>query len=146
MATTGPGMLVFPKRPHRGPEAEFDRIDLSLCIGNQNGRLTGWEKQVVPCITSEHLLTCPSGNYLPTCGGCKTLRQKQDIKLSCNCFDNQGRRPGSSVDLSEYPCFTRSFSMLIIFVDGFIFNQDGTLGCYSNLGNKTLVGPKPTPS
>lgn len=25
-------------------KANFDRINLELCIGNRNGRLTGWEK------------------------------------------------------------------------------------------------------
>ncbi|KAJ9157196.1 hypothetical protein NKR23_g157 [Pleurostoma richardsiae] len=90
-------------------------IDLNWCIGNNQGQLAG----------------ANNGFYLASCGNCTTFfdqgwQNNANVYLGCNCWTSLGTFPYSTVNLNQ-----------------FVFNSDGTMGCFSHLGNQTLAGPFP---
>ncbi|KAH9891501.1 hypothetical protein F4778DRAFT_751868 [Xylariomycetidae sp. FL2044] len=70
------------------------------------------------------LLATDSGNYFNTCLNCTVRGSNVDFLLNCNCLSPDGRVREASFDLNRI-----------------VFNQNGTLGCYDHLGNKTERGP-----
>src|ERR1700761_4467970 len=89
-----------------------------------------------------------SGGYSGSCNHCN-IAHDSTLRLNCYCWDMQNHLAPSSIDLSEFvffhaasDCFSTSNILeqhadIVFCLDQMIFDQDGAMGCFDVLGNKS---------
>ncbi|KAI1339642.1 hypothetical protein F5Y15DRAFT_80405 [Xylariaceae sp. FL0016] len=78
------------------------------------------------CLVNNGGLLIPyeSGNYFPSCKDCIVQGSDVNFILACTCFQPTGEYAPAAYDLNRV-----------------IYNENGTLGCFGHVGNKTEIGP-----